>query len=178
MQFFIGIAPPDEYKQQIECWTSNGLRNVVEPHITVKAQSGLTPDLGWLNNVKHACSSFPNFRLGLAAPSTYGTAVAFLSVESIKIFELHMQLMNAVSPSTEDILPYELDGFHPHLTLGQTRWGMEESEVTEMIEKASTDLLPFPTFDVTFVRVYQEIETNKYVPFEDIRLAYWRAGSS
>lgn len=32
-------------------------------------------------------------------------------------------------------------------------------------------LSPYPTFTVTHVRVYKEVEPDKYVPYEDIRLA-------
>lgn len=78
--------------------------------------------------------------------------------------------MDAVSPSPELVLSYELDGFHPHLTLGQTLFGMEPSEIEEMKQAAKHILTPFPTFHVTYIRVYKEIEPNKYVPFEDIQL--------
>jgi hypothetical protein len=57
------------------------------------------------------------------------------------------------------------------LTLGQTLFGMQTSEIEKMKEKAKNALVPFPTFNVTNVRVYQEIQPNKYVPFEDIPLA-------
>lgn len=54
MQYFIGIVPPDEYLERIvsfqKRWSSNGLPDVVEPHVTVKAQSGLTLDMAWLEN--------------------------------------------------------------------------------------------------------------------------------
>lgn len=176
MQYFIGIVPPDEYKEQIakyrNRWVSNRLRDVVEPHITVKAQSGLTEDMSWLEVVKETCSSFQSFQLTLSEPATFGTAVTFLSVESDDIYDLHKRLVNTVSPSPELIKRYlELDRFHPHLTLGQTYWGMKESEIEEMKLAARNALAPFPTFDVTYVRVYKEIEPNKYVPFEDIQLA-------
>jgi 2'-5' RNA ligase superfamily len=86
---------------------------VFEPHITVKAQSGLTADLAWLNKVKETCSSFPCFKLSIAEPSSFGSAVAFLSVESKDIYDLHKRLMEAVSPSPELDLSYELGGYHP-----------------------------------------------------------------
>lgn len=41
MKYFIGITPPDDYKEKIvafrDRWASNRLNDVVEPHITVKA---------------------------------------------------------------------------------------------------------------------------------------------
>jgi 2'-5' RNA ligase len=175
VQYFIGIVPPDEYKEQIATfrnrWASNRLKDVVEPHITVKAQSGLTEDMNWLENVRETCSSVQSFQLSLSEPATFETAVTFLNVESKDIYVLHKRLVDTVAPSPELIKRYlELDRFHPHLTLGQTYWGMKESEIEEMKLAARNALAPFPTFDVTYVRVYKEIEPNKYKPFEDIQL--------
>lgn len=176
MQYFIGIVPPDDYKEQIVSfrnrWASNRLTDVVEPHITIKAQGGLTEDLGWLENVREICSSVQGFQISLSEPATFGTAVIFLSVESKEIYDLHKRLVYTVSPSPELIKRFlELDRFHPHLTLGQTHWGMKESEIEEMKLATRNALAPFPTFNVRYIRVYKEIEPNKYVPFEDIQLA-------
>jgi 2'-5' RNA ligase len=65
----------------------------------------------------------------------------------------------------------EMERFVPHLTLGQTHWGMSSREIVEMKACASMELAPFPTFTVDFVRVYQEIEKDVYVPYEDVPLA-------
>ncbi|WP_340003681.1 2'-5' RNA ligase family protein [Paenibacillus sp. FSL K6-0276] len=177
MQYFIGIVPPDEYKEQIAAfrnrWASNRLQAVVEPHITVKAQGGLTEDMHWLENVRGTCSSVQCFQLSLSEPGSFGNAVTFLSVESKDVYDLHKRLVDTVSPSPELIKRYlELDRFHPHLTLGQTYWGMNEAEIEEMKQSAMHALVPFPTFNVKFVRVYKEIEPNKYVPFEDIKFGH------
>jgi hypothetical protein len=78
-------------------------------------------------------------------------------------------LVDAVSPPPELIdSNIELDNFIPHLTLGQTKWGMNEAEIIEMKLAAREALSPFPSFDVTFVRVF-DIQTN--ATFEDIKLA-------
>jgi len=75
-------------------------------------------------------------------------------------------------PSPELIERYfELDSYTPHLTLGQTFWGMSETELEVMKSDARIALAPFPTFTVAHVRIYKEIEPDKYVPFEDIQLA-------
>lgn len=162
MQYFIGIVPPDEYKEQIATfrnqWASNRLKDVVEPHITVKAQSGLKEDMNWLENVRETCSSIQSFQLSLSEPATFGTAVTFLSVEARERYDLHKRLVDTVSPSPELIKRYlELDRFHPHLTLGQTYWGMKESEIEEMKLAVRNTLAPFPTFDVTYVRVIKKL---------------------
>ncbi|BFT72421.1 2'-5' RNA ligase family protein [Paenibacillus sp. P36] len=110
MQYFIGIVPPDDYKEQISSfrnqWASNRLRDVVEPHITVKAQGGLTEDMRWLENVRLTCSLFQSFKLTLSEPATFGTAVTFLSVETNKIYDLHNRLVESVSPTPDLIKRY------------------------------------------------------------------------
>jgi 2'-5' RNA ligase len=176
VRYFIGIVPPDDYKKRIERfrnrWASNRTGEVAEPHITVKAQGGLTEDLAWLDRVREVCASFPRFQLSLGEPETYGEAVAYLDVRSDEIHELHRRLLNAVSPPPELIrLHYEGELYDPHLTLGQTHWGMSGPEIMEMKREARTALAPWPVFPVAFVRVYKEIEPDKYVPFEDIPLA-------
>lgn len=175
MNYFIGITPPDDYKEKIEVfrdrWSSNDLNDVVEPHITVKAQGGLYGDLQWLEKVIQTCSSIQTFPLTLSVPGSFGSEVAFLSVETGKVIELHRRLVNVISPSQELIDYYfEMDKYHPHLTLGQTYWGLNETEILEMEQLAMNELAPYPTFNVHFVRVYKEVDPNRYVPFVDIPL--------
>lgn len=175
MQYFIGIPPPNDYKERImdfrNRWSNNCLNDVVEPHITVKAQGGLTADLHWLESVVQTCSLIQSFQISLSKPGSFGSAVTFLSVEGSNINDLHRGLVNAISPSKELLDRYfEMDKYLPHLTLGQTFWGMSEAEIDEMKRLANTKLAPYPTFDVRFVRVYQEVEPNKYAPLMDIPL--------
>lgn len=180
MKYFIGITPPDDYKAKImafrDRWSSNRLNEVVEPHITVKAQGGLKVDLRWLENVRQACSLIQSFQLSLSEPGSFGSAVTFLSVESSNVIDLHRRLVNAISPSQEILDQYfEMDQYHPHLTLGQTYWGLNETEIDEMKLLAMNELAPYPTFNVNFVRVYKEVEPNQYVPFVDIQLGTQKA---
>jgi hypothetical protein len=56
------------------------------------------------------------------------------------------------------------------MTLGKTDYGLSKKELKEMGKSAEKELNPFPTFDVKFVRVYQEIEPNKYIKYLDIPL--------
>jgi 2'-5' RNA ligase len=175
-QFFVGIVPPNDYKEKIiefqKKWKSNHMWKVAEPHITVKAQSGLGTDLVWLDNIKRVCASFPRFQVSLGQPETFDVAVAYLSVHSAHLRDFHERLVSAVSPPPEIMKRYmEMDRFVPHLTLGQTHWGMKSQEIVDMKESASVELAPFPTFTVDFVRVYHEIEKDIYVPYEDIELA-------
>ncbi|KYP82067.1 2'-5' RNA ligase [Ferroacidibacillus organovorans] len=176
VQYFVGIVPPTDYKERIvefqKRWQSNRTWEVAEPHITVKAQSGLGDDLRWLESIKRTCASFPRFTVSIDQPKTFGEAVAYLSVESSEIHDFHERLVEAVSPPPEVMKQYmEMERFIPHLTLGQTHWGMSSEEISEMRSFASITLFPFPTFSVDFIRVFQEIEKNTYILFEDIDLA-------
>jgi 2'-5' RNA ligase len=91
----------------------------------------------------------PRFQLSLAEPASFGSSVVYLTVQSKEIFELHRRLVDAVAPSPELIKRYfELDKYTPHLTLGQTEWGMDETELQEMKSEAAHALAPFPTFTV------------------------------
>lgn len=175
MQYFVGIVPPNEYRQRIIAfqreWKSNRTCDVVEPHITVKAQSGLNIDLTWLPKIKMVCASFRRFTVSITEPASFDGVVTYLGVHSDRIRELHQRLVDAVSPAPELIQQYyELDRYAPHLTLGQTHWGMTKQELSDMKVSARLTLAPFPTFTVEHIRVYQEIEKDKYVPFEDIKL--------
>ncbi|WP_340023403.1 2'-5' RNA ligase family protein [Paenibacillus sp. FSL K6-1096] len=175
MQYFIGIVPPPEYSAKIlqfqNHWPSNCLSQIVEPHITVKSQGGLYSDLDWMQYVKKACSTFTKFELSLTSPIFLGDSVIGLGVQSQQLLELHRSLVKAVSPPPELITRYfELDSYLPHLTLGQTRWGMKDTELLEMEALAKTELTPFPVWTVTHLRVYAEIQPDRYVPYDDIAL--------
>lgn len=175
MSYFIGIVPPKAYKERVitfqKQWKRNTLVEVVEPHITVKAQGGLNEDKSWIDRVKEVCAKFPPFEVTLNTPMFFGEVVLFLSVISTRINALHNQLVQAVSPDKELIKRYmELDDYTPHLTLGQTLWGLTYLELKEMEERANRELTPYPTFKVDSIRIYQEIEPNKYVRDEEIPL--------
>ncbi|WJH32398.1 2'-5' RNA ligase family protein [Paenibacillus sp. CC-CFT747] len=175
MQHFIGIVPPEEYVEKIVAfqkrWPGSRLPQLVEPHITVKAQSGLTEDRQWLERVRKIGAEFPGFSLSLGETQWFARAVLYLDVRSMGLYGLHAQLVRAVSPTEEQMIRYsELDRYVPHLTLGQTYWGLSEEELAEMEEGVAEALAPYPSFRVTRFRIYQEITTNRYVPLEDVEL--------
>ncbi|MGE6489227.1 2'-5' RNA ligase family protein [Paenisporosarcina sp. NPDC076898] len=175
MQYFIGIVPSDEYKIKLiefqQKWKNNRITDVVEPHITLKAQGGLSPDEEWLGKVREVCHNFQPFQITLDQPMLFGDDILYLSANSEELFELHRSIVQEVSPSKDLIKKYfELEDFVPHLTLGKTTYGLSKLELIDMKELAEKELSPFPTFDVRFVRVYQEIETNKYIKYLDIPL--------
>jgi 2'-5' RNA ligase len=175
MQYFIGIVPPLEYKEKIlhfqKKWKSNKVVDLVEPHITIKAQGGLTPDRGWMNGLEQMCAEFSSFRIALREPHFFGEHVLYLSVDSPELYQLHNNIVQLIKPSEEQSKKYfEREDYIPHLTLGETYFGMDSNELHDMAKKARQLLSPYPAFLVNQVRVYQEIAPLKYSPFKDIEL--------
>ncbi|KRF21733.1 2'-5' RNA ligase family protein [Paenibacillus sp. Soil787] len=175
MQYFIGVVPPLEYMEKIICfqknWKSNGVINVVEPHITLKAQGGLTPDIRWLGDLEKLCREISPFRIILTEPKFFGDYVVYLSMQSEELYQLHNKIVKLINPSNELIKKYfELQDFVPHLTLGKTFFGMSSNELNEMAIEARRLLTPYPTFVVDQIRVYQEFEPLKYISYKDIAL--------
>ncbi|WP_433750800.1 2'-5' RNA ligase family protein [Falsibacillus pallidus] len=176
MQYFIGIQPPRDYAKKIvqlqKLWKSSRLPEVVEPHVTVKAQSGLSSDLSWVPVIKGICQKTSPFKVELGEPAYYAKDVLFLRVESSPLTHFHLRLVEAISPPEDLIKRYfERENYSPHLTLGQTYWGMSFEELQKMEQKTLDVLSPFPTFDVQHVQIYEEYETNKYRKFLEIPLA-------
>ncbi|PGA91065.1 2'-5' RNA ligase [Bacillus pseudomycoides] len=176
MQFIIGIVPPETYLYKVQNfqrqWQNNHLVKVVEPHITVKAQGGLTTDKKWLRKIEEVCKQTSPFTVCLERPEFFGNQVLFLSVNSPEIYKLHQRLVQAISPSNDLIQRYmEMERYHPHLTLGQTYWGLTPEELKEMEKDAKERLTPYPEFTVNFLRIYQEIKENKYQLYRDVALS-------
>lgn len=175
MQYIIGIVPPSAYGQRIVAfqrrWPGNQTPGVVEPHITVKAQGGLTPDLAWIQSVIAVCSAFPRFTVTVTEAEFFANAVVYLGIASLSIRVLHRRLVEAIMPPPESIARYfEWDHYVPHLTLGQVEGGMAPWDLRDMGRAAAEALGPFPTFEVIGVRIYQEID-GRYEPLQDVLLA-------
>lgn len=121
--------------------------------------------------MKRFVRTFPLSKITLDKPNFFGENVLFLGVWSEQIYELHNKLVNEISPGTGLIKKYmELDDYVPHLTLGQTNWGLTADELKEMAMVARKELWPIPSFEVDFLRIYQEIQPNKYRKYVDITL--------
>lgn len=175
MQYFIGIVPTQEYIEKVtdfrDRWKNNSISDVVEPHITLKAQGGLTTDKKWLSKVKQVCSNTKPFDIKLEKTMFFGEDILYLSASSKQLSTLHNNMVSAVGPSNELIEKYfELDNFIPHMTLGKTAYGLTKQELRDMAKMAEKEISPYPIINVNCVRVYQEIEPNKYVKFDDIPL--------
>ena len=178
VEYFIGITPPKEYAEKIELFQSKWMKLLtVEPHITLKAQGGLTPDKSWLENVQKVCNSFEPFIIVLEKPAFLGETILYLSVNSNQLYKLHQEIVQEISPSEDQIKKYfELELFVPHLTLGKEYSGdistqLSKNDLIVMEKMAIEELTPYPEFEVNFVRIYElNREKGRYEKYLDIPL--------
>jgi 2'-5' RNA ligase len=172
-EYFIGIVPPKEYLDRIEQFQRKWIKHLgVEPHITLKAQGGLTLDKTWINKVKKVCENFEPFQMNLDKPMYFGDFILYLSVNSSNLLDLHQKVVREISPSDDLIKKYfELDDFVPHLTLGKLQNGLTIQELRDMEKLAENELTPYPNFEVNFIRIYElSIEKQRYEKYLDIFL--------
>ena len=172
-QYFIGISPPYDYLKRVEHFQHQWLHSlIVEPHITLKAQGGLTPDKKWIEKVKTVCKRTQPFTITLGKPNYFGDNILYLSILSDELYPLHEAIVRAISPSKEVIKQYfELDDFVAHLTLGKEQHGLTKEELSEMAHAAEKELTPYPTFLVESVQVYERRPgNNRYEPLLHIPL--------
>ena len=172
-EYFIGIVPPKGYLEQIEQLQRKWIKHLgVEPHITLKAQGGLTLDEKWIDKVKKVCENFEPFQMSLDKPMYFGDHILYLSVNSTNLLDLHQKIVREISPSVDLIKKYfELDDFVPHLTLGKVQNGLSVQELRDMEKLAENELTPYPNFEVDFIRIYElSIEKQRYEKYLDISL--------
>ena len=179
MKYFLGITPPEEIKERIfsfqKSFKNNTLPRIFEPHITVKTKNGLGEDLGWLEKARLVVEDYPKFVIIFEGVDTFGDGVVILRPRlSEKLLSLHKALFQAIKPSEDDTTKkyFENDKYEPHFTLGMDSWGMTKEELVVMREKAVKELSRMPEFEVSFVRVYRQIDLDKpYEKFVDISLS-------
>lgn len=173
MEYFIGVVPPAALYEQI-LWIQNQFGdNRAEPHITVKAQGGLTPDRGWMMEVEMVAKRFTPFPVKLTQTQSFGSEVLFLSVDSPQLVKLHFELIERVNPSPAVLAHYfEKDSFIPHLTLGQASHGYGCTDLVAMKQLADKLLERQPMeFKVQFLRIYcKSTATDRYQKVKDVEL--------
>ena len=174
MQYFIGISPPADYTNQVsqfrKQWPDNWIDEIVEPHITLKAQGGLTPDESWLENVRKACEKTNPFEATVGGTAFFGEEILYLQVESQGLKTLHERLVEVIEPTDEMIAQYfELDQFIPHLTLAKTSYGLSARQLKEMAQHADEELDSYQ-FEVDSIRIYRENGNGVYRKYMGIPL--------
>ena len=177
MKFFIGIVPPLTTKERIfefqKSFPSNKVPYFHEPHITLKAPTGLTEDKMWLAKLIVLIGNYKRFQITLDGFDNFDDRAFFLKLAfSQELMDLHMKLVDLLSPDFVVNQFYEGPLYHPHLTLGETTWGcMNKEDLYLMRKRAEFELYKIPPFQVDFVRVFQKDKDGEpYRKFVDIPL--------
>ncbi len=173
MPYFVAAMPPSDYGDRITQFAKRwNYTPGWPPHITVKAQGGLSDGMGWLELVERVClTSVPGIEVSLGEPKMLGASVLILPVESSALYNLHQMLVDALNPTAAERAQYfEDDRFVLHLTLGQTHYGLTSDDLEEMRIAAQDGLSPFPTFGVSFLRVFYLDIDGSYRKLRDIQL--------
>lgn len=174
IEFFIGIVPPEEISKKItEFQKKFFYKEVVEPHVTIKTQSGLTEDKGWVDKVQDYLKKQKVFTVKLGDTQWFRDEVLFLSVQAEDVHKIHYDLIEVINPSLELRKKYfEDQKYTPHLTLGEIRYGLSKDELISMEIKAKEELGDLPEFEVSFARIYiKSSDSSKYNKFLDIPLS-------
>lgn len=110
--FFLGVLPPPVLSARILAWQRALGHVITAPHVTLKAPGHLSAEQ--LLACREVCRRTPPFNLQLGSVQTFGGRVIYLSSEGSGLAALHAALVAAVGhPAGE----FELDSYHPHLTL-------------------------------------------------------------
>ncbi|WP_407570434.1 2'-5' RNA ligase family protein [Deinococcus altitudinis] len=104
--------PPAPLSARIVGWQQALAHAITAPHVTLKAPGHLSA--AQLDACAEACRTAPAFEVGLGSVQTFGERVVFLEAVGAGLHALHARLVAAVG---ESATPFELTGYHPHLTL-------------------------------------------------------------
>ncbi|WP_104991248.1 2'-5' RNA ligase family protein [Deinococcus sp. NW-56] len=165
--FLLGVLPPPDLGARVDAFrTRLGLRESAA-HVTVKARSGLTPELGWWEAARTVVAASSPVTLNIGGPQAFrnGTAV-YLGVTSPDVVALHLRLLGALNPSQR--FGYEGPQMTPHLTLSLRRRAVDLGTVLEAARAEFADLEAHPlTFTAREVWVMRKPGPGGlYVPWE------------
>ncbi|HEY3368054.1 MAG TPA: 2'-5' RNA ligase family protein [Symbiobacteriaceae bacterium] len=158
-RYFFGVAPPTAMEARLEVFRGRWghPHHDVEPHVTVKAPFVWNQEPALvLGPVRMACNGLLPFPVRLGAPARFPDAgVLFLSVESEGLPLLHRAVVEALAGLVEqDRRGHEGEGYHPHLTLAVSRFGIDPAGLAAMEREAALELAGLEPFTVRSLRCY------------------------
>ena len=143
------------------------------PHITVKARSGLGPDLAWVPAARAVAEHWAPVEVSLGGPEVFGNGSAlYLGVRSPGAVALHLALLEALKPAGRfgsERFRYEGPGMTPHLTLALARRGVAPAALLPVARQAFADLESAPlTFTArTLTLMRKPGPGGAYAPLEE-----------
>lgn len=143
--FFVGLRPPPLLAERALAWQRSLGHEITEPHVTLKAPGRLSE----LHTAAcgEVCRHAAPFPVRIGGVQTFGERVIYLRAEGAGLAALHHALVAAVGQEPGD---FEMDNYHPHLTLA-VNWrpmrpgvGDSWSEVRASAEAGFADLVRTP----------------------------------
>ncbi|QFP77844.1 2'-5' RNA ligase family protein [Deinococcus sp. AJ005] len=155
--YLLAALPPPELAARIQTFrAAHQLRDAAAvPHITVKARSGLLPELDWQANLREVVARHAPLPISVGGPRLFsnGTAV-YLEAASVEGVDLHLTLLDALRPAR--FFGYEGPRLQLHLSLVLKRRGVELSELLTAAQTEFADLerepLAFTARRITLMR--------------------------
>ncbi|MFC5848651.1 2'-5' RNA ligase family protein [Deinococcus petrolearius] len=155
--YLLALLPPPVLAARVAAFReAHALRDAAAtPHITVKARSGLAPDLGWAEAARVAVAAQPPVRVRVGGPAVFrnGTAL-YLTVQSADAVALHLALLAALRPPQR--FGYEGAHMTPHLSVALARRGTDLSALLDAARTTFADLeagaLTFTAPEVALLR--------------------------
>lgn len=109
---FVGLRPPPVVAERARVWQSALRHEITEPHVTLKAPGRLSGPQ--IMACTEACRGAAPFRVRIGGVQTFDERVIYLRAEGAGLTAMHRTLVAAVGQAPGE---FELDGYHPHLTL-------------------------------------------------------------
>ena len=171
----MGLRPPPLLADRALAWQRSLGHEITEPHVTLKAPGRLSESqIAACSEASRGAAPFP---VQIGGVQTFGERVIYLRAEGAGLTTLHRALVAAVRQEPGD---FELDNYHPHLTLA-VNWrpmrpgvGDNWSEVRASAEAGFADLVRTPLdFTAREVVLYRKNAPGR--PYVQDRV--WTLGS-
>ncbi len=165
--YFIGIIPQRELKEQIvllqKSQIKNRLPSYVPPHITLipPFNSDSTPLLPH-NTMKIISDTLP-FEATISGIGSFGSHTVYIDIESVRLLEFRNIILKSLS--SEGFLDNSTlwnKEFHPHITIGQRRHGLNHEELIELKTSAQKMSLIGQTFRIESINILGKVNSRNY----------------
>lgn len=168
--FLLAAQPPPELAARLQTFrAAHHLKDAAAvPHITVKARSGLPPELDWQATLRGAVARHAPLPLFIGGPRLFGNGTAlYLMVSSPEAVRLHLALLEALKPAR--FFGYEGPGLTLHLSLALKRRDVDLPGVLTAARTEFADLERAPlTFTARSITVMRKPGPGGvYAPLED-----------
>jgi len=166
------ITPPQDQIErirtlQVEC----GVSTDVVPHVTVKAQPGLTDRSRWVQPLRERLRRHRPFALRFIGVGQFGEEIVYLGVGGNGIRRLHNTILDVLDRlGVEERFEYDGESYEPHLTLAASFAGADATALREIGLRARR--LNVPSFEVgAIIELHRPGRGELYQPLEQFALA-------